>query len=177
MQISLKRMAEEYVVTHGKALGIRSLATAVMMGIILLFGCVVAVPPADVTVASKGEDVIDRWSDHHPEAARALGDWVARHPAAARKFFEWDSAHTRKAHDFVTWTIFNRNRSIDEFVLAHPQWPVFQEIMERHHPAAKSFANWCRRFPEAAEALMQHPRGLEWAGHHLYRAYWQMKEN
>jgi hypothetical protein len=177
MQISLKRVAVACVVPLVRALGIRSWTTAVMIGILLLFGCVAAVPPPDATSAARGAVVIDRWSDRYPEASQALGDWVARHPAAARKFFEWDSNHTGRAHDFVTWTIFNRNRSIDEFVRAHPQWPVFQEIMDRHRPAAESFANWCRHFPDAAESLMNHPGGLDWAGRHLYRAYWQMKEN
>jgi hypothetical protein len=28
---------------------------------------------------------------------------------------------------------------------------------------------WCRRHPPAAQALMNHPRALEWVGHNLYR--------
>ena len=34
---------------------------------------------------------------------------------------------------------------------------------------------WCRRHPRAAEELMNHPRGLEWAGHHLYAEHWELK--
>ena len=60
------------------------------------------------------------------------------------------------------------------FVATHRGWPVFDEIMERHRPAAETFMAWSRRHPQAAEALMNHPHGLEWAGHHLYAADWHM---
>ena len=60
-------------------------------------------------------------------------------------------------------------QGLDAFVRTHPGWPFFNEIMERHRPAAEGFMAWCRRHPPAAQALMNHPRGLEWAGHHLYQ--------
>jgi hypothetical protein len=33
--------------------------------------------------------------------------------------------------------------------------------------------DWCRRHPEAAEALMSHPGGLDWAGRHIYASQWK----
>jgi hypothetical protein len=45
--------------------------------------------------------------------------------------------------------------------------------MRDHQPAANAFMGWCRHHPEAAEKLMSHPGGLNWAGHHLYAAYWK----
>jgi hypothetical protein len=118
---------------------------------------------------------LDRWSKNHPQASRELGEWVKNHPAAAGRFFEWDGAHPARAKEFVTWAIARPAESVDVFVAAHPGWPVFDQIMERHRPAAETFVAWCRRHPPAAEALMTHPGGLHWAGHHLYREYWELK--
>lgn len=115
------------------------------------------------------------WQRNHPEASRELGDWVRNHPAAAERFFTWDGRHPARSKEFVTWTILHPGENIDVFVLSHRGWPIFDEIMERHRPGAEAFMAWARRHPRAAEALMNHPRGLEWAGHHLYREYWHLE--
>jgi len=43
-------------------------------------------------------------------------------------------------------------------------------------PAARqeSIEQWARHHPQAAETLMSHPGGLDWAGHHVYAGYWTM---
>jgi hypothetical protein len=115
------------------------------------------------------------WQRNHPEASRELGGWVRNHPEAAERFFTWDGNHPERSKEFVTWTITHPGENIDVFVLAHRGWPVFDQIMERHRPAAEAFMAWCRRHPRAAEALMNHPRGLEWAGHNLYKDYWHLE--
>jgi hypothetical protein len=112
---------------------------------------------------------LERWAQVHPEAARELGDWARNHPEAAQRFFEWDGRHPEKAHEFVTWTVTQPSGGLDAFVATHPGWPFFKDVVERHRPAGEAFIVWCRRHPAAAEALMNHPRGLEWAGHHLYK--------
>jgi hypothetical protein len=123
----------------------------------------------------RGEASIESWSNHHPEASEELGQWVRAHPAAAQRFFEWDSHHPERAHEFVTWTIYHPGQPIDAFVATHPGWPIFDDIAVHHRPAADSFMAWCRRHPQAAEALMSHPGGLHWAGNHLYASYWRME--
>jgi len=115
------------------------------------------------------------WQRNHPAASRELGEWVKNHPAAAERFFEWDGHHPMKSKELVTWAIDHPGENVDVFVLAHRGWPVFEEIMERHRPAAEGFVAWCRRHPQAAEALMSHPRGLEWAGRHLYAGLWHLE--
>jgi len=115
------------------------------------------------------------WSRNHPQASRELGLWVKGHPEAAERFFTWDGHHPERSKEFVTWTIAHPGDTIDVFVMERRGWPVFDEIMERHRPAAEAFMAWCRRHPRAAEALMNHPRGLEWAGHHLYRDSWRLE--
>ena len=147
-------------------------ATTVVIALLLLMGCAVSAPPHASAVPPSVS--IERWADNHPEASRELGMWVRKHPAAARRFFEWDGTHPERSKIFVTWTITHPERGIDTFVELHPNWPVFNEIMERHRPAALSFMAWCRRHPAAAEAIMNHPRGLQWASTHLYRASREM---
>lgn len=118
---------------------------------------------------------LEQWERNHPEASRELGVWVRNHPEAAERFFTWDGRHPERSREFVTWTISHPADNIDVFVLSHRGWPVFDQIMEHHRPAAEGFMAWCRRHPRAAEALMSHPRGLEWAGHHLYQEHWRME--
>jgi hypothetical protein len=122
-----------------------------------------------------GAAVIERWADNHPEASHELGEWVQHHPAAARLFFEWDAEHPARSKEFVTWAINHPAKPLEAFTATHPGWAVFDTITETHRPAAEAFMGWCRRHPRAAEALMHHSRGLEWAGHHLYAASWEME--
>jgi hypothetical protein len=124
----------------------------------------------------RGQESIETWSEHHPQASQELGVWVQQHPDAAARFFDWDSHHPDRAHEFVTWTIYHPNLLIDGFVALHPGWPFFDQIALNHRPAADQFMAWCRRHPQAAEALMNHPGGLYWAGHHLYASSWHMEQ-
>lgn len=138
---------------------------------LLLAFAVLAIP-----LASRAEPAgLKAWERNHPEASRELGAWVRNHPEAAERFFTWDGRHPERSREFVTWSISHPADSVDVFVLSHRGWPVFDQIMERHRPAAEAFVGWTRRHPRAAEALMSHPRGLEWAGHHLYRSDWQLE--
>lgn len=115
---------------------------------------------------------LEGWKESHPEASAALGEWVRTHPEAAHLFFEWDSQHPDRAHDFVWWALASRG-PLEEFTLTHRGWRYFDRIMESHRPAAEAFIFWARRFPEAAQTLMNHPGGLAWAGDHLYREFWR----
>jgi len=130
-------------------------------------GCARPVHPA------QSEASLEGWERNHPEASRDLGAWVHKHPEAARRFFEWDAAHPDRAHAFVTWSIKHRDEGIRAFAETHRGWEHFDLIMRDHQPAANAFMGWCRRHPEAAEALMHHPGGLNWAGHHIYASDWR----
>lgn len=121
------------------------------------------------------EMTLDNWANNHPEASRELGTWVQNHPEAARLFFDWDSQHPDKSHEFVAWSVNHPQQPIATFIDLHPNWPVFDQIAANHRPAANAFMDWCRRHPPAAMALMNHPGGLAWAGHHLYASSWEMK--
>jgi hypothetical protein len=138
---------------------------ALSIGWVLLAcsGCVVRAAPGPAPSAAS----IEQWNVNHPEAARDLCAWVRTHPDAAHQFFEWDAHHPDRSHEFVTWAITHPGENIDWFVQQHPGWQTFDVMTETHRPAANSFIVWCRRHPRAAEALMDHPRGLEWAGNHL----------
>lgn len=118
---------------------------------------------------------LERWQEHHREAARELGEWVRTHPEAAERFFDWDGHHTERSREFVWWAIEHPGEPIEAFTRTHRGWPEFDFIMERHRPASEAFLGWARRHPEAARELMNHPGGLEWAGHHLYKDYWHMR--
>jgi len=111
---------------------------------------------------------IEMWERNHPEASRELGLWVKNHAVAARQFFAWDAHHPVRSHEFVTWSISHPGEGIKVFAMTHPHWEYFEDIALNHVPAANTFMAWCRRHPEAAEALMNHQSGLDWAGHHLY---------
>lgn len=121
------------------------------------------------------EASIERWSENHPAASQELGIWVRTHPQAAALFFEWDGHNPARSQEFVMWSIQHPAQPIDGFVATHPGWQYFDKIAETHRPAADAFMAWSRRHPQAAEALMHHPGGLDWAGHHLYAADWHME--
>jgi hypothetical protein len=118
---------------------------------------------------------LEQWNESHPDAARELGAWVKSHPDAAARFFEWDGNHSERSKLFVTWAIARPGQSIDAFARDHPGWPLFDVIMEKRRPAAEALTAWVRRHPRAAEALMNQPRGLQWAGDHLYQDYWHLE--
>jgi len=122
------------------------------------------------------EASIERWADNHPEASRELGVWVRTHQQAGPVFFEWDSQHPARAQQFVIWTVRHPSEPIEAFTSTHPRWPGFEKIMETHRPATQAFMDWCRRHPAAAEALMRHPGGLHWAGHHIFKAEWHLEQ-
>ena len=148
-------------------------AVMCVAAMVALAGC--AATPRQHPAQVYREAGLERWADNHPEAANDLGSWVKNHPQAARMFFEWDGSHPERSRIFVTWAITHPGENIDVFVVEHPDWPDFNAIMERRRPAAQSFIHWCRRYPQAAETLMRHQGGLRWAGNHLYRAYWDMR--
>jgi hypothetical protein len=77
----------------------------------------------------------------------------------------------------VIWSIRHPGEGIEAFSATHgnERWEQFEDIMLHHRVAADQFMAWCRRHPRAAESLMNHPRGLEWAGHHLFRDAWEMR--
>lgn len=134
-------------------------------GALAIAGIACARPAVAAAPAPAG---IEAWERNHPEAARELGGWARTHAEAARKFFTWDGRHHERAHEFVTWAINHPNEGIRAFADSHRGWEGFDDIALNHVPAANAFIAWCRRHPQAAEALMNHPAGLEWAGHHLY---------
>ena len=150
---------------------------AILTGTVLALavGCgapVSAPPPAPVANPAEG---MEMWAQNHPDASRELGEWVRRHPEAAHLLFDWDGHHHDQARHFVIWTIGHPNQGIDDFSMEHSdRWDEFDAIMQTHRPAAMEFMSWCRARHGAAESLMNHPRGLEWAGHHLYPDAWMM---
>ena len=151
------------------------LARALVSGVFALVGCggsQASHTPANV----RAEPVsLDQWEHTYPEASHALGEWVRSDPAAAHRFFEWDSEHPHRAEAFVTWAATHQEEHLDVFIAAHPGWQHWDYIVEHHRPAAEAMVVWVRHYPHAAEALMRHPSGLHWAGHHLYSTYWHME--
>jgi len=127
------------------------------------------------SLAFANDEAVEKWSEHHPEASKALGLWVKAHPQTASKFFDWDAHHPERSQEFVTWTIEHPAERVGKFVHMHPDEPYLDELMRVHHDAAEEFMVWCRNHAEAARALMAHPKGLEWAGHHLYKEYWNLE--
>ena len=145
------------------------LGIALAGGLLILAGTACARPVR----AAQSEPGLQGWERAHPEASRDLGAWVHEYPEAARRFFEWDAAHPERAHAFVTWSITHRGEGIRAFEETHRGWEHFDVILRDHQPAANAFMGWCRRHPDAAEALMSHPGGLNWAGHHIYASQWK----
>jgi hypothetical protein len=144
-----------------------ALATAALLALSLA-ACATPPPP-------RQQAGIEEWSQHHPAASQELGAWVQQYPDAASLFFEWDGHHPERAREFVTWTIYHPGQPIEGFVVTHPGWQYFDRISSTHRAAADVFMAWCRRRPQAAEALMNHPGGLNWAGTHLYAGMWHME--
>ena len=133
-----------------------------------------AKPPTEETPKQTAKDVaaLKQWETTYQQAASDLGSWVIDKPAAAKLFFAWDGKHPAKTKEFVTWATTKPNESLDMFVTANPKWPLFDKIAANHKEAAEAFVEWCRKYPKAAEELMNHPKGLHWVGNHQYKAYW-----
>ena len=146
------------------------LALVLCLGLPFAMACAAPRP-----VAEQPAEGLELWSQRHPEASRELGEWVKAHPQAAHLFFDWDGHHPERSKEFVTWTLAHPELNIDGFAFSHLDWEYFDKIVEKHRPAAMAFMSWARRHRAAAESLMNHPRGLEWAGHHLYQDAWVMK--
>ena len=126
-------------------------------------------------LALAGPPALEKWAENHPDASKALGLWVKAHPEAAAKFFEWDGHHPDRSREFVIWSIEHPDTRVDVYIRAHSGEARLDEIMKDHEPAAQEFIVWSRKHPDAARELMEHPKGLEWAGHHLYKEYWNLE--
>jgi hypothetical protein len=122
-------------------------------------------PSADV---QSGTIPLERWALIYTEAARELAVWVHSHRPAARRLFEWAGRYPEEAHDLSTWLIENPKSDLDVFATGHQDWRLFIGLSTKYRPAMDAFMTWCRRNQAAVEALMIHPRGLEWVGYHSY---------
>jgi hypothetical protein len=145
----------------------------------LLFSCSTTVPTQTSSTRSSGNarssvDVqpepmpLEHWALIHGEAARDLGVWIHTQRKAARRLFEWDGKHPEESHELVTWLLANPNVDLDVFTNHHREWRLLVDLVTNHRVAMDAFMTWCRRNRPAVEALMIHPRALEWVGHHLY---------
>ena len=143
------------------------MTTRTMMALassVLLFGC------------AHGRASLERWAYYHPRASQELGAWVQTYPPAAARLFDWDAHHPERSREFVEWSIYNPYQPIEAFVTTHPGWSYFDDMVLHHRIGVDAFMAWCRRHPNPAMALMNHPGGLDWAGHHLYASSWHLEQ-
>lgn len=127
-----------------------------------------------VVVPVTPPEAMEQWAQLHPAGAQALGVWVRNHPGAASWLFDWDGAHSEGTHELISWAIYHPGAGVPIFVSTHPGWSAFDRFAMAHQPAVWAFFMWARQFPGDAQRLADHPRGLWWAGHHLYAADAQM---
>jgi hypothetical protein len=80
-----------------------------------------------------------------------------------------------RVKELVSWATVHPDEQIEAFTLAHPDWKL-GEALQKRGPSTTTFLRWARRHPEAATDLMTHPRGLHWAGTHLFASEWQSAE-
>jgi hypothetical protein len=151
-----------------------SMEDLIMTGLRGLVGLAVLVSVLPV-VAAEDKDDLKKWADNHPKASKALGEWVKNRPKAAAKLFEWNGKHPEKSFDFVKWAITHPKKDAGDYIQANTGTPVLNDLIKDHRPATNEFMDWCRTYPDAAKGLMQHQGGLQWAGEHLYKALWQLK--
>lgn len=126
--------------------------------------------------SAQAQDGIERWSNNHPEASKALGEWVKAYPDAAHYIFEWDGNHPNRSQEFVGWALSHPKENLAVFHRRHRNWPEMDEIERTHKAGTEAFLIWCRNNPEAARTLMLHSAGLRWAGDHLYKTYLKMEK-
>jgi hypothetical protein len=121
-----------------------------------------------IPAAALAKDDLQHWRHKHAAAAQALGDWVKKNPRAAQRLFAWDGLHPDRTKSLVDWALSNPDEDVVAFHTKHQDWPEFQELLDKHRLELNDFAAWCRQHRDAAKALMDHPRALEWAGKNLY---------
>ncbi len=127
-------------------------------------------------VFSVNAQELEKWSDNHPEASKALGAWVKAHPDAAHYIFEWDGNHPERSQALVTWAITHPFENLAKFYNEHKDWPEMEVITVTHKVGTEEFLRWCRTYHEAARTLMLHSMALKWAGDHLYKAEANMEK-
>jgi hypothetical protein len=110
---------------------------------------------------------LTEWKAHHPDAAHSLQQWARKDAQAARKVFAWDGLHPERTKALVDWALGNPRDDVLAFHTKHQDWPEFQDLLDKHRDALNGFVAWARQNRDAAKELMEHPRGLEWAGKHV----------
>ncbi len=129
-----------------------------------------------IALSAKAGDPLEKWEKNNPDASRELGKWVSKHKDAAHYIFEWDGSHHEKAEALVKWAVKHPSENLAKFHRQHKDWPELDEIEKTHKRAFEEFLIWCKNYTDAANALMEHPNGLKWAGDHLWREAREMKE-
>jgi Protein kinase domain len=134
--------------------------------VILLVAKTGSSQPAELsalTPHTPAEDAIERWTSKHKPAARALDEWVHANPVAAAALFAWDDQHPTAAVDLVAWASGDSAATLDAFLQVHPALRGLG-----YHAELEAFVAWIRRYPQAAQSLVRHPRGLAWVGRQLH---------
>lgn len=124
-------------------------------------------PPQPLPVAPAPASPLGRWSELHPDAAKALSAWMNRFTPPAAWMFQWDAAHPEGTQELIAWALRYPAQGVSSFIEMHPAWGAFDEFAQNHREAVLGFLIWCRQFPQAAELLANHPGGLGWVGRHL----------
>jgi len=118
---------------------------------------------------------LDHWQSKHPNASPSLGEWVKRYPDPAKLFFDWAGQHNDHAKEFVLWTTRNPRKPLENFIQHHPHMDYFQQMTKDNRPAFDAFMGWCRRYPEAANAIMTHTEGMQWISKHMSEAVFRLQ--
>lgn len=122
---------------------------------------------------SHGNASVENWAARHRSAAKELGAWAHANPEAAKFVFQYDGHRPERNRELVLWAIYHPGEDVTTFAAKHPGWEWFDKVAARHRAGTDQFLDWARHNPVAAEELVGHPRGLLWAGEHLYAAEWR----
>lgn len=121
---------------------------------------------------AQGQPSIERWGELHAGAATALSGWVKANPEAARRVFLWNRDHPMRSHAFIAWLAEQPDGTFDEFVSAHPDWPVLELVLNPNRAAVEQLIAWGHDHPEAVRDLAVEQSGFFWVGTHLFRPLW-----
>ena len=149
------------------------LAIALAMPAVALADPASPTAPGGPQSATVSTAPLAQWDQLHPDGATALGEWVQSHPTAAARVFSWDAQHPLRTRAFIEWAASHPGQPLDAFFQLHPKWPVVKLLLVPERPAIEALMAWCQAHGAAATELMARPRGLEWAGKHLYADSWK----
>jgi hypothetical protein len=104
------------------------------------------------------------WNHRHPAAAQELCAWTAQHPRASDRLLTWEGNNGGRAEEVLRWAASNPGYGWETLAAQRPEMKDFAVLASQHPRAANQLLDWQRRYPDAAQDLLEHQEAVRFAG-------------